>query len=175
MTPRGGCGECDGAESHKVIPRTSTTFTEKAPPVAEAVPYNSSQHPGSLAISPIITNTGVRIMPASSGGRNASAKRSAGAAFDSGVPDRFDLIAMATRAIVAATTASANQISDPAERTVGGAGDGRGDERAQAHEDPAPAGDGGELGGPRHGLADEAQVLERVRRGSALDGPSRAL
>ena len=102
-------------------------------------------------------------MPATSGGRNASAKRSAGAAFDSGVPDRFDLIAMATRAIVAATTASANQIRTQRNVPSGGAGDGRGDERAQAHEDPAPAGDGGELGGPRHGLADEAQVLERVR------------
>src|SRR4029450_7962726 len=94
----------------KQIPISGRTFTEKAPPVATAVPYNSNQHPGSLAVSPITTNTGVSTMPATSGGRNASAKRSAGAAFDSGVPDRFDLIAIATRAITAATTASANQM-----------------------------------------------------------------
>src|SRR4029450_11701479 len=108
----------------KQMPISGTTFTEKAPPVATAVPYNSSQHPGSLAIRPVNANTGVRTMPATSGGRNASAKRSAGAAFDSGVPDRFDLIAMATRAIEKATAASASQI--PAHRNGGSWGASRG-------------------------------------------------
>src|SRR5262245_19842055 len=93
----------------KQIPISGTTLTENAPPVATAVPYISSQHPGSLATRPIIAKTGVRIVPAIRGGRNASAKRRAGVAFERGAPDRFDLIAIATSAIVAATAASANQ------------------------------------------------------------------
>ena len=114
-------------------------------------------------------------MPATSGGRNASAKRSAGAAFDSGVPDRFDLMPMATSAIVAATTASANQIDHPAERVVGRPGDRRGDQRGQAHQHAAPARDGGELAGARHRVADEAQVLEGMRLDRLWAWPSRAL
>src|SRR5580765_680744 len=104
----------------KQMPISGTTLTENAPPVATAVPYNSSQHPGSLAIRPVVMNTGVRTMPATTGGRNASAKRSAGAAFDSGVPDRFDLIAMAASAIVAATMASASQIRTQRNVSSGG-------------------------------------------------------
>src|SRR5262245_3744017 len=115
-----GAANATAPRAMKQMPISGTTFTEKAPPVATAVPYNSSQHPGSLATRPVKANTGVRTMPATSGGRNASAKRSAGAAFDSGVPDRFDLIAMATRAIVAASTAAASQMTTQRKVSSGG-------------------------------------------------------
>src|SRR5438105_4667929 len=92
----------------KHSPMIGTTRTENAPPVATAVPYINSQHPGSRAIRPIVTNTGVRIMPATSGGTNASAKRYAGAAYDNGAPDRRALIDIAVSAMATATAASAN-------------------------------------------------------------------
>src|SRR6266545_5893926 len=106
-----GAANATAPSAMKHNPISGTTLTENAPPVATAVPYNSSQQPGSRATRPMITKTGVRMMPATSGGRNANAKRNAGAAFDSGVPDRFDLMAIATSAMVAATAASANQTS----------------------------------------------------------------
>src|SRR5437867_5205899 len=115
-----GAANVTAPSAMKQMPISGTTFTENAPPVATAVPYSSSQQPGSLAPNPIIAKTGVRIMPATRGGRNASAKRAAGVAFESGVPDRFDLIAIATRAIVAATAAAANQIRT--QRTVSSGG-----------------------------------------------------
>jgi hypothetical protein len=52
----------------KQSPNTVTMRTESAPPVASAVPYINSQHPGSLAIRPVVANTAVSTMPATSGG-----------------------------------------------------------------------------------------------------------
>src|SRR5258708_5756778 len=94
----------------KQRPITGTTFTEKAPPFAAAVPYSNNQHPGNLAISPSVANTGVSTMPLTSGGTNASAKRSAGAAVQSGMPARAAFRLIETSAIATATSASANQI-----------------------------------------------------------------
>src|SRR2546422_9876061 len=70
----------------KQTPMSGTMRTENAPPVAAAVPYKSSQQPGSRAIRSMVANTGVSTMPATSGGTNASANRDAGAADDNGEP-----------------------------------------------------------------------------------------
>src|SRR4051812_26533136 len=91
------------AMKHK--PMSGTTRTENAPPVATAVPYCSSQHPGSRAINPTITNTGVSTMPATSGGANASANRSAGTP-DSDTPETLAFQTVAPSATTTATTAS---------------------------------------------------------------------
>src|SRR5438128_6410505 len=94
----------------KQSPISGTTRTENAPPVVTAVPYNKSQQPGNRAISPMVANTGVSTMPATSGGTYASANRCAGAADDNGVPCRRALMVIVTSAIAPATAASASQI-----------------------------------------------------------------
>src|SRR5471032_1204874 len=104
----------------KQSPISGTTRTEKAPPDAAAVPYSSRQHPGSRVINPIVANTGVSTMPATSGGAYASEKRYAGAAGDSGAPMRRAFIVIAASAIAAATAASASQISTQRSELSGG-------------------------------------------------------
>src|SRR5215510_4732089 len=56
-------------------------------------------------------NTAVSTMPATSGGKNARAKRYAGAVVESGAPARRAFADIATSAIVAATAASASQMA----------------------------------------------------------------
>src|SRR3954469_9019401 len=104
----------------KQIPISGTTRTEKAPPVAAAGPESSSQQPGNRAMSPEVANTGVSTMPATSGGTNPSAKRSAGGADESGAPMRRALIVIVASAIAAAIAASANQVSTQRGEPSGG-------------------------------------------------------
>src|SRR5262249_62355768 len=61
------------------------------------------------AIRSSVANTGVSTMPATSGGKYASANRYAGAAVDSGVPDFRAFHVIVGSAIATATTASPNQ------------------------------------------------------------------
>src|SRR5581483_648544 len=61
-----------------------------------------------------------RIMPATSGGRYASANRYAGAADDNGVPPRRALIVIVVSPIAAATDASPNQIATHRSELSGG-------------------------------------------------------
>ena len=148
-----------------------TTRTEKAPPVATAVPYSSSQQPGSLAISPSSRTPAVSTMPATSGGTKASANLNAGAADDSGAPERRALIVIAISAIERGDHGVGEPDQQPSPRAVGRPGDGGGDERADAHQDAAPAGHRRELRRPRHRVADEPEILDRVRV-HRPDGPA---
>src|SRR5262249_13301697 len=102
------------------IPISGTMRTENAPPLASAVPYSRSQQPGSRAIRSSVANTGVSTMPATSGGKYASANRYAGAAVDSGVPDFRAFHVIVGSAIATAAAASPNQTIPQRSELAGG-------------------------------------------------------
>src|SRR5437879_1800311 len=115
----GGSARAMAPAVMKHRPISGTMRAASAPPDATAVPYSSSQQPGSRAVRPCCVKTTVSTTPATSGGMYASAKRLAGPVA-SGVLDRRALSAMAARPIAAATPASASHtVSHRAEPSDG--------------------------------------------------------
>src|SRR5689334_12383175 len=89
-------------------PITGTTRTENAPPVTMAVPYSSSQTPGSAAIMPALKKAKVKSPPTTIGGAKLRTNLRPGPEKSAELA-RCALVAAAGAAMVTATKASINQ------------------------------------------------------------------